>query len=432
MLVEGVGERSRASVLYEPASCPFITRATVGSTLLVPLLVASVCYQALLCFANTSFVTISPGLVAAAEAALYAVCGAMLTARLRMQAIILIALSFGYLLVLSLIRGGLDLKSFRDLLIPVLFVWLGAAYGSRATGDRVLAWVVAVVILMGLVEFFFLESYIKVMDIYGYYINQGNLPPGSQWVEGSVLALNGMRTEEAGRTLLPGLLGTHRVSSVFLEPVSLGNFAVVVAAWALAKPPEELRRAILFFSAAAVMVILSDSRYGMGALVFLLLIRVMMSQPIQVLSAIFPALCILLLVVFALLKGNAGEDNLSGRLAISGFALMNMGPATLLGLEANLQAYADMGYAYALSRFGAPLFIALWAVLWLLPVSTPAGERYRSLASLHIAMILCISGTSLFALKTAAVLWFLLGCLLVPFAQRAASTVQTSRSNATA
>ena len=42
------------------------------------------------------------------------------------------------------------------------------------------------------------------------------------------LFISGMRYE--GRTLLP-FLGEHRVSSIFLEPVSVGNFGAICFAW---------------------------------------------------------------------------------------------------------------------------------------------------------------------------------------------------------
>ena len=37
------------------------------------------------------------------------------------------------------------------------------------------------------------------------------------------------------------------------------------------------------------------------------------------------------------------------------------------------------------------------------------GERFRVYIALYITLILCVSGTSFFALKTAGILWFLVG-----------------------
>lgn len=38
------------------------------------------------------------------------------------------------------------------------------------------------------------------------------------------------------------------------------------------------------------------------------------------------------------------------------------------------------------------------------------GDRFRAFTTLYMSLILCVSGTSLFALKTAGILWFLVGC----------------------
>jgi putative polymerase len=51
-----------------------------------------------------------------------------------------------------------------------------------------------------------------------------------------------MRPEgfNGGRNLLP-FLGNHRVSSIFLEPASAGNFGIIVFMWALVRSLMERR-----------------------------------------------------------------------------------------------------------------------------------------------------------------------------------------------
>src|SRR6185369_5166761 len=50
------------------------------------------------------------------------------------------------------------------------------------------------------------------------------------------------------------------------------------------------------------------------------------------------------------------------------------------------------------------------AAWWAMEIGNPAGRRFRALAALYVALILCVSGTSFFAFKTSALLGFLLGC----------------------
>jgi putative polymerase len=68
-----------------------------------------------------------------------------------------------------------------------------------------------------------------------------------------------------------------------------------------------------------------------------------------------------------------------------------------------------MGYAYLLSRWGVLLCIALWVALWMVKMPDERGVRFRAYAALYISLILTVSGTSFFALKTAGLLWFLMG-----------------------
>jgi putative polymerase len=77
-----------------------------------------------------------------------------------------------------------------------------------------------------------------------------------------------------------------------------------------------------------------------------------------------------------------------------------------------MASYSDMGYAYALSRFGAPLSIGLICVIFLIPMTNSYGSRFRVLIILYIFSNLAISGTSVFALKTAGLAWFLMGVLV--------------------
>lgn len=68
-----------------------------------------------------------------------------------------------------------------------------------------------------------------------------------------------------------------------------------------------------------------------------------------------------------------------------------------------------MGYAYLLSRWGVLLCLTLWGALWMIKMKDACGERFRAYAALYISLILTVSGTSFFALKTAGLLWFLVG-----------------------
>jgi putative polymerase len=76
-----------------------------------------------------------------------------------------------------------------------------------------------------------------------------------------------------------------------------------------------------------------------------------------------------------------------------------------------MPGFGDMGYAYVLSRFGALLVLSLLLLLFLMPCTGERARRFRALLVLYFFSSLAISGTSVFALKTAGLMWFLLGAL---------------------
>ncbi|MCX8522103.1 MAG: hypothetical protein ORN28_11295, partial [Rhodoferax sp.] len=73
--------------------------------------------------------------------------------------------------------------------------------------------------------------------------------------------------------------------------------------------------------------------------------------------------------------------------------------------------------------------LGLLAVLFLLPARCARAERLRGLLVLYMFSSLAISGTSVFALKTAGLMWFLLGTL---FAAAAAAPVRTASTRSSA
>ncbi|AIY42099.1 Xanthan biosynthesis exopolysaccharide polymerase GumE [Collimonas arenae] len=375
------------------------------------ILMGALGYQAVLCSIHTNLHSISMADVALAEAAIYLGCVVVLARHIRLELLAVASLAAAYLLLLAILRNQLDPKGFRDVMIPILFYGLGRQVGSVKFADRVLKLMILVVLAFGFFELFFLDWFSRVFNIFSYYVNQGGLAAGSNWAKDSVLGLNGMRPEGIGRTILPSLLGNHRISSIFLEPVSLGNFAVIVAAWGLAKRREEIKEMIFFVLAAAVMIALSDSRYGMITVAALVLLRCLPLGKHYTWTLVFPLLSIAMLLVLAGYFGGQYSDSVLGRLYVSGRTLLNLDLGMIFGLDGFNFGFGDMGYPSLLTRLGVLLCLFLWGAFWMLKMEDERGERLRAYITLYMSLILCVSGTSLFALKTAGILWFLVGCV---------------------
>lgn len=411
-----------------------VAQARIATAPVSVILFAATLYPALLCLMHTHFFRVVTSTVGLTEFLIYLACLAVLIRPVRVEFFIIATLVIAYLLLLTLFRGEIELKGFRDVMIPLLFYWVGRQVGSIDYADKILKRLVWVVLGFGLLELFFLDWYSWLFNIFSYYFSQGINTLPTNFVSDSLLNVNGIRPAGIGRTILPGLLGSHRVSSVFLEPVSLGNFAVIVAAWGLAKARNEWRTGLFFVVTAMVMITLSDSRYGIGALSLMLLIRWLPIRPLNFAVSVLPLACMAALVLIGLFYQGNYADNILGRLYVSGQSLLSFNVPMLLGVEGAGIFFYDMGYPYILTRLGLVLVVLLWFAIWMANMQDMRGARFRIYIALYITLILSVSGTSFFALKTAGILWFLVGSsakVLQPAASRREDTFIPGFAHAT-
>ncbi|HQT33822.1 MAG: polysaccharide polymerase [Hydrogenophilales bacterium 17-64-65] len=383
--------------------------ALVSTKLISAILIGSVVYQAVLALVHTHLFRASALAVAAAEFAIYLACLLVLAKRIRLEFVAIVALVLAYLLLLSIFRNALEFKGFRDVIIPLLFFWLGRHVADIGYADRLLKLLVSVVLVFAFFELFFLDQYTRLLNIFSYYVSTGTVTVTTNFITDSALNLNGLRPEGIGRTIFPSLLGSHRISSVFLEPVSLGNFSVIVAAWGLSKPRTEYKQMLFFLLSAITLIALSDSRYGLIVVTSLIVMRITVTGRFNTAAILLPFVSMLVLVLIGLFFEGRIADNIMGRLFWTGNTLLGFDVEKMLGVQGFNMPYGDMGYAYLLSRWGVLLCIALWVGLWMVKMPDERGVRFRAYAALYISLILTVSGTSFFALKTAGLLWFLMG-----------------------
>ena len=135
---------------------------------------------------------------------------------------------------------------------------------------------------------FSLASFLKVFGVAEYYVARGTLEVSDWALDVSQgLMVSGFRPGDEGRSLLP-FLGDHRVSSLFLEPSSLGNFGALVTLWAVVRSRMEGR---LFLwcglGGLTLLTVLSDTRFDAYFLV--LGVLVLIAPPRLTTPAMFPA-----------------------------------------------------------------------------------------------------------------------------------------------
>lgn len=403
-----------------------ISDSTVYATLL---LLAVVLHHWLLCLLHSKGLSVSVARVAMAEMMIYIACLPLLLARLSLRSLIAVFVALGACGLLALLRGGyFDAKAARDLLIPLIFVWAGRAHAQNGRSlDRPLLVLAGVVVAVGLVQAVIPDIYNRLFNTFNYYVSLGGINSASAQVSGQSVTLNGMRPEGIGRTLLPQVLGAQRVSSVFLEPVSLGNFAVILLSWGLAKSREQWRTAAWFVGAALVCIVLADSRFGFYMTGLLLVLRFVLHGRGHLLGLVFPAFGAVGLLLLATYLPSDG-DNLLGRMTVSGQVLLSFDERNLLGLRDFATNFGDMGYAYVFTRFSLVGAALMWLCVYLLPLHDETARRFRTFMSAYVTLILCVSGTSLFALKTAGVMWFAVGAMSMRRADTPITQLQGARA----
>ncbi len=382
------------------------------------LIIAAITFNALLCFVNTHVAPISNAYVVGSEAIIITITILACYRFIDPKYAVIITTLLVYTTVLAFLRAltspdeGMNLKIIRDFLIPVIFLLLGKGVNSIKVADRIVHVATAIILSFALFEYTSLAGFLKVFNVVDYYVARGTLDaadPSLQWAQG--LMMSGMRPPDQGRELL-SFLGGHRVSSLFLEPIGLGNFGCLIAFWAIARSRMEHRLRLWSIAAGIVLIILSDTRFNASFFalgVFILLVSPRLTTPVVV---VLPFVVMAVLYIAAasvppqdlILQGLSLKD----RLLYSGGVLLKFDLYNWFGLKAS-QTF-DSGYAYVISHVGLLGFAAFWLWFMTLGGRSRAFYAFRNTAAVYFAALFCIS-SSQFTIKTAALLWFLMGAL---------------------
>jgi putative polymerase len=378
---------------------------------LTALIVLAVTHPLWLVFLHTHTGIGGDRVVMLTEIALLAGCVPLLLKRLPLGLYLAAVLLLINAVALGLLRDSIDPKPLRDLLLPLVFLGVGMTVANEGIADRVLRIAVWLVLGFAFFEFLALDSFTRLFDIQSFFLARGVGDPDIGLYRPDKLVASAIRPEGIGRTILP-FLGPHRVSSTFIEPVSMGNFAVICAAWGLAKDGDDWRSGAFFVVAALAMLVMCDSRFGLLTIGVLLVMRLAIVRGAEPLGIAFPFLCAAALVALAVANGGEYSDSIVGRLTLTGRTLLTMAGGEVFGVVPAAHGYPDMGYPYVLANFGLLACLLLWAAFWLLPRDSGPARRFHLYIALYLALILCVSGNSAFAFKTSAVTGFLLGALI--------------------
>ncbi len=393
-------------------------------TLAAVVVVAAVVFNWMLCFVNTKLFGVSANSVIAAEVALVGMALGLVWYRGYALYTILLLLT-AYFFAVMLIRFEFDPKIARDLLIPVVFFFLGSYLGSLRSADRLVTFLIFLTLAVALFEWLALNTYLHYFDVIHYYLARGTertleadttsglFIRGTDTTAG--LFVNSTRFEE--RTLLP-FLGQHRVSGLFLEPVSVGNFGAIAFAWVLLRDRFRIWVFVAEVLAIATILVLADARFGFYLCIFTVVIYFAAPMVRPAMLFVAPFLVIVALVTHAGAHAQETWDNtIAGRFLSAGASLTTLDPWQFLGLRISdvfTSGFAgDSGYGYVLVKVGLVGLVAIWGLFVYAPVLDRDAWRFKNFVAIYIVSLLTVSA-SLFSIKTAALLWFLHGTLNSP------------------
>jgi len=371
------------------------------------IVVAALTYTAALCFANTHVLGVSNGLIAIVDGAivLSALGMAMLAPR-RSLWIMLLALAVNFLLI-ALLAEEFSPKAVRDPLVLIAFVALGQRFGGVRTAQLAFIAASAIIVPIALLELLAPALYTQMFDVLRYYMGRGLVSAEEAQYQSSAFFVSGERND--GR-FLTSFFGSHRASSVFLEPVSMGNFGALIAAFALSLEPRRWRLALSLGAVAVFSIIAADARFAATVVLLFALVRFVPARWVNFALAPLPLIAIAVLIGVSFAMPEVGDTFLS-RLSLSGRLLTEFDLDQLFGLAPSSLTTVDSGYAYALASLGLPMCVLLWAAFVSIPAPSKEAARYKLMLGVYACALLCISGSSLFALKTAALGWFAFGAL---------------------
>jgi putative polymerase len=393
-------DRAIAAASPTDASSTGGTRAKIMAAIVL----ATLLFNFALCFVNTNVFRTSSSTLILAELVLIGAAFLIVIARSR-DILVLLGILVAYGVCLGALHGAFDPKPIRDMMIPIIFYFAGREAGSPQMGDRLVTAAVATVLAIGLCEYFFLPLYVKYFDILGYYVSRGTVQASSAKLSSDRLFISGMRYE--GRTLLP-FLGEHRVSSIMLEPVSVGNFGAICFSWIVLRHWRRPLGMVLRLIPVVMIFVFADARFGLF---------VSLAGVAVIAMARFIGWMPVLLVPFAVALGlacvgfsypdTAWDNSLPGRLLLSGQMLAGMTPSELFSFDRIDRFTSDSGYTYTFTQIGLVGFAALWIMFVIASCRDLRAWRFRLFAALYVVLLLTISNS----IKTGALLWYLLGTL---------------------
>ena len=303
-----------------------------------------------------------------------------------------------------------DLKFFRDQLIEYAYLCLGLSYRKKMTDY--LHFLIKISLFIAIISFIELKwtlIYEMFVDPRAYYIAAKKFNENSFWQVGSKLFLSASRPDQRFFFSYSNLI---RSSSIFLEPVTMGNFIIFLSSVYLSFFTDlSKKQKIIFVFLIMFLIIAADSRLAFYTLI-VLFISIPFSIIIKKDLSVYSALLIILAgsIIQTIWQNTPYQDNLLGRISYSYEVLYHLSLLSWLGLDQKMNDhYWDSGLSYMV--VSQSIFFILWNLFMYQFVFKTNDLRimiFKNTAIIAVVLSLIVSN-SFFSIKTASLWWFSVG-----------------------
>lgn len=383
------------------------------SSIVPPLvLISAVCFNAFLAIVNGHVVALARVQVVFAEISIYAAAIAIILthADRKMLPWFLLTLFIVTLgLVIALGNGEFNPKYIRDVLVIPVFIMLGMTYHAHRFTTPFLI-LHSIILVVAVLELTNPDAYSEIFRILDYYVNTRDFSANSFWNTESKLFVSATRPGDR----FFGFVDWHRASSIFLEPVSLGNYCVIAAILTVACWTELTPVARAYLIGSTLLLLLGcDGRLAVASIGIAVVGSLALRNVSTKWSVLYlPAILVAATAYVSTFGNGDTSDNFLGRVAGTVDALTYLTIPGLMGMAAaTSEGAVDNGIVYFIltqSLVGAGI---IWASICLLAQNqTPVGRAYLHAVALFIPLSLLVS-YSFFSIKVGALIWFVYGYL---------------------
>jgi hypothetical protein len=379
--------------------------------LVVALVIVAVLYNAILAIISAHIKILTAAAPVASEALL--ISGAMVLAFVRsrpdtedMPALALLYLYMVIAVFTSLASGAIFPDALRNVAIIVAFYTLGRRCNSKEISSIFLTLTIITLAIL-ILEISSSKTYVDIFQPGSYY-------SATRGVKASEYNDTGLFNNALGfgSRFSYGIFSGARTSSIFLEQVSLANFAGVLCIFLVSrwKATSNINRTVIV--STVILILLSNNTRTTSVLAAITMsgyfLYPLFSRKLILLVA--PMLVGLAFVV-AGAKSGVTNDDIVGRLSVTTRALYNLNISDVLGLNAlRARSLMDTGFGYIIVSGTIFGMVALWLFFSLAqPVTNSDSRRSAWATAIYLFANMMIGGTAIFSMKVAAPLWTLIG-----------------------